>query len=371
MKLGTLLLRNATISLTQLEAALRAQVLFGGKLGTNLVELGFVDLDVLSGYLGDLTQLPIATRDALEAVPPSAIALVDAKVAERLGVLPLGVLPPPDDAIALAMIDASDRAAAEEVAALTGRGVAPYVVPELRLLYYLEKHYGLARKQRFVRTGTRRLATHDERRRSQPPGGIVLPPAVRVEPRGRRKSAPPPVIHTFASEEPTPLPRMQLAMAADRLDQANQRDQIGDVFSDFCVGRFDALVVFLVRDGNALGWAGRVVGTTPRTPFEQISLPLGLSSAFESAYDQLRAYRGAPPSPGHPVESKLWEALGTPPPDEVVVAPILVKSRVVNLVYAHGLAGGKIPEADVQELVTLTAHASSAYIRMIQKRSKS
>ena len=56
MKLGTLLLRNAAISLTQLEAALRAQVIYGGRLGTNLVELGFVDLDALSMHLGELTQ---------------------------------------------------------------------------------------------------------------------------------------------------------------------------------------------------------------------------------------------------------------------------------------------------------------------------
>jgi len=371
MKLGTLLLRNATISLSQLEAALRAQVLFGGKLGTNLVELGFVDLDILGGYLGELTQLPVATREALEAVPRSALELIDADTAERLGVLPLGVLPGPDDAIALAMIDASDRPAAEEVAAKTGRGVAPHVVPELRLLYYLEKHYGLARKQRFVRTGTRRALTNDERRRSQPAGGIVLPPSVTVEPRARRKSRPPPSIHTFAAEEPTPLPRLPWAIAADRLEQATQRDQIGDVFSDFTVGRFDALVVFLVRDGNALGWAGRVVGATPRTPFDQISLPLGLSSSFETAYDGLRMFHGPAPSAGHPVESKLWEALGTPPPSEVAVAPILVKQRVVNLVYAHGIAGGPIPPGDVAELAKLAVRASAAYIRIIQRKAKS
>ena len=39
MRLGTMLLRDAVITLTQLEQALRAQVLTGGRLGTNLVEL--------------------------------------------------------------------------------------------------------------------------------------------------------------------------------------------------------------------------------------------------------------------------------------------------------------------------------------------
>ena len=67
MKLGTLLLRNAAIGLSQLEAALRNQVLYGGRLGTNLVELGFVDLEVLSGYLAEMSGQPVATPTLLDA----------------------------------------------------------------------------------------------------------------------------------------------------------------------------------------------------------------------------------------------------------------------------------------------------------------
>ena len=81
MKLGTLLLRNAVIGLTQLEAALRNQVLYGGKLGTNLVELGFVELDLLAEYLSELSGLPIATASMLDAAPREALA----QVATRAG----------------------------------------------------------------------------------------------------------------------------------------------------------------------------------------------------------------------------------------------------------------------------------------------
>src|SRR5215216_3971677 len=105
MKLGTLLLRNAAISLTQLEAALRAQVIYGGRLGTNLVELGFLDLDSLAGFLGELTQLPIAARNLLDHVPPHALGLVDAAICERLGVMPIAVSTPPEPELLVAMID--------------------------------------------------------------------------------------------------------------------------------------------------------------------------------------------------------------------------------------------------------------------------
>src|SRR5205823_6577587 len=98
-------------------------------------------------------------------------------------------------------------------------------------------------------------------------------------------------------------------------------------------------VVFLVRDGNALGWYGRVAGKQPRTSVDQISLPLGPASAFQIAHDGMKPFHGPPPSPVHPIENRLWEALGTPPPLDVVVAPVLVRQRVVNLVYAHAAGG--------------------------------
>lgn len=372
MKLGTLLLRNAAISLTQLEAALRAQVLYGGKLGTNLVELGFVELDQLAEYLGEMSQLPVATRPMLDAIAPEALALLDSATCERLGVMPLGVAPPPDAALQLAMIDPSDVAALDEVARRTGLLLAPHVVPELRLLYYLEKAYGLPRKARFVRAGTRRApgasGPYDDRRRAQPAGGIVLPPSVRLEPRRRARSMPPADVPSElpGSEDPTPLPRLGWALACDRLDHAVQRDQIGELFCDFGIGRFDAVVVFLVRDGNALGWHGRLHLATPKVAFDQISLPLGPASAFQIAHDGLRVHHG-PAAAIRPVETALWEALGTPAPTTFAVAPIVVKQRVVNLVYAHGAGGARVPETDVAELAELCVRASDAYIRLIRK----
>src|SRR3954464_2890955 len=90
MKLGTLLLRNAAIGLSQLEAALRNQVLYGGRLGTNLVELGFIDLELLSNYLAELSGFPIATPTLLEHVDAGLVELLGSDDAHRLRAIPLG-----------------------------------------------------------------------------------------------------------------------------------------------------------------------------------------------------------------------------------------------------------------------------------------
>src|SRR6478735_1557267 len=84
MKLGTLLLRNAAIGLAQLEAALRNQVLYGGRLGTNLVELGFIDLEMLSTYLAELSGFPIATPTLLDDADKALLDRLGSDEAHRL-----------------------------------------------------------------------------------------------------------------------------------------------------------------------------------------------------------------------------------------------------------------------------------------------
>jgi len=366
VKLGTLLLRNAAIGLTQLEAALRNQVLYGGRLGTNLVELGFLDLELLSSYLAELTGYPIATPTLLDDADRGLLDRVGPEEAHRLRAVPLGYLGEGSDAAAVAMVDPTDGMAAEALAAKLGARISPYVVPELRALYYLEKHFGTPRRARFVRTARPGSEPEpppgltDERRRSQPAGGIAMPPKLTLEPRRRRPSQ----AH-LAHDVPTAL---SYGAACERIDTATDREQIADTFADYAKGRCDALVVFLIRDSNALGWRGYVAPPMrAKKPIEELSLPLGGASSLQAAHDSSTPFVGAPPSPAKPIESQLWAALGTEPaPVEVLVVPILVKQRAVNLVYAHTL-GGSPPAVLIAELSDLANRAQASYARLIRQ----
>lgn len=359
MKLGTLLLRNAAISLSQLETALRSQILYGGRLGTNLIELGFVDVDALTAALGELWSLPVATQALLDAVEPATLAMINARTAEALGVIPLGNVAQFPDALAVAMIDPRDEKAIEELGKLTGHTIAPHVVSEARGLYYLEQLYHLPRRTRYIRPGTRRVLTAAvERRRTQPAGAAVAP---RID--ARRITGPvqiPPL--------PVPEPAITFGEATERLHDATHRDQIAAALLDYAVGRTAALIVFLVRDGHALGWRGYTLQPAA-TAVTELSVALGGASSFQAAVDEGAPFRGAPPA-GHVAEPLLWQAMGLAPAAEVIVAPIVVRSRPVNLVYAHPPGGGPFADAVARELLTLCARASDAYVRLIQ-RSKS
>jgi hypothetical protein len=369
MKLGTLLLRNAAIGLSQLEAALRNQVVYGGRLGTNLVELGFLDLEILSGYLGEMTTVPVATPAMLDAADKTLLTKLTGDDAHRLRAIPLSHAA--GGMIAVAMVDPTDAAGVEALATQLGAPIAPHVVPELRALYYLEKHYGLSRRARFVRSARvsadldsavqplTAAAAPDDRRRSQP-AGMAMPPAFTLEPRRRRTSSQAPFMR--AGEAMV----VAYGEACERIDSAADRDAIAEAFIDYAKGRCDALVVFLIRDGNAIGWRGYVSGGGPAKPLEELSLPLGGASALQSAHDAGAPFVGAPPSAARPIETQLWQVLrATPEPVEVAVVPVMVKDRAVNLIYAHvlGLAPGK---ALVDELCDLAQRAQGSYTRLIR-----
>jgi type II secretion system (T2SS) protein E len=360
VKLGTLLLRNAAIGLSQLEAALRNQVLYGGRLGTNLVELGYLDLEQLSAYLAELNQLPIATPTLLEDADQQLLGKLGPDDAHRLRSIPLGYLGTGTEDVAIAMVDPSDHGAIDVLASRLGARVAPYVVPELRALYYLEKHFGTPRRARFVRSQDPASLAEDERRRTQPAGGRVIPPTLTLEPRRRRASQVPAV-----EEVPTAL---DYGAACERIDTATDREQIADAFVEYAHGRCDALVVLLVRDGNAVGWRGYVAPPArPARAIEDLSLPLGGASALQAAHDSNAPYIGPPPSPAKPVENQLWAALGSaPPPLEVMIVPIVVKQRAINLIYAHTL-GGTPPPALITELCDLANRAQASYARLIRQ----
>lgn len=365
MKLGTLLLRNAAIGLSQLESALRNQVLYGGRLGTNLVELGYIDLDLLSVYLAELTGLPIATPTLLDTADAALLDRLGSNDAHRLRAVPLGYLGDAKATAAVAFVDPADTAAIEHVAARLGVTVAPYIVPELRALYYLEKHFGLPRRARFLRPGRPNSEAEGERRRSQPAQGMVMPPTLTLEPRRKRTSSGP------ADLDAVPV-SLSFTVACERIDGAPHREKIAEVFVEFAKGRCDALVAFLIRDGNALGWraylAPQANGTpaAPKTPLEELSLPLGGASSMQAAHDTGQAYVGPPPETAHPVETRLWLALGTAPePRHIIVVPVLVKQRAVNLIYAH-VMDGPVPQQFADELIELGARAQNSYLRLIR-----
>jgi len=371
MRLGTLLLRDAVIGLSQLEEALKAQILYGGRLGTNLVELGLIDLDTLGLYLAKVHGVPVATQARMEAADPGTVTRLGRELAERHGAFPLGPEPLRPETIAIAMADPRQPDRIGDIQRQLGTTIAPYAAAELRILYYLERHYQIERRPRFLRPADANAPPIiSDRRRTQPSPGQVSP-VVRFEPRARRAdTAPPPSeVKPPGKASAGGGARVSYESARRAIATAQQRDQIADAWMNLADGRLGAALLFIVRGQAAMGWRGmgadgkRLAGAT----VERLAVPLGGSSVLQVCYDTSRAHHGPSPAAGRPIERQIWDALAVnEPPEMMLVIPVIVAQRVVNLFYGHGPTGRTASDAHVRELTDLAAEVAAGYSRLIQ-----
>jgi Type II secretion system (T2SS), protein E, N-terminal domain len=135
MRLGELLIQEKLITPQALEEALEAQVVHGGRLGTNLLELGFLQEKDLARMLG---QLHGCAHSSGEMTPdPQALDLVDRNDADDKDYLPMRA-----DAtrLSVAVINPRDYATLDAVAFKTGKRVVPVVIPEFRMNQLLRRY---------------------------------------------------------------------------------------------------------------------------------------------------------------------------------------------------------------------------------------
>lgn len=152
-RLGELLVAAGLLDGEKLAAALRAQVVWGGRLGTNLVELGFVELDDLSRVLGQLHGVPAALARHFDKADPALQRRVSPALADKYSFVPLVVLE--GDQIAIACLDPPNAAARAEIAAAFGIAPDALVISlaaEQRIRYQLERVYDIARDPRYLRS---------------------------------------------------------------------------------------------------------------------------------------------------------------------------------------------------------------------------
>ena len=152
-RLGELLVTSRLLTNEQVEQALAAQVVWGGRLGTNLVELKLLDLDGVTRALGRQHGLPAALARHFERADPELQQTLPVGLAQQHKVVPLVRLA--SGAIAIVAMDPIALEAHGEIAAALGVPPAELVVSiaaELRVRYYLERCYGIARAARFLRS---------------------------------------------------------------------------------------------------------------------------------------------------------------------------------------------------------------------------
>ena len=141
-----MLLNAKMVSPAQIDDALQNRVFFGGKIGTSLVELGFLREEDLAQFLGRKLMVPYISPEALLNIPDETIALIPKEMALKYRVIPLELQ---QRRLSLVMSDPADLAAVDEISFITGFVIKPMIAPEFRLLQALNLYYGLHINTRF------------------------------------------------------------------------------------------------------------------------------------------------------------------------------------------------------------------------------
>jgi len=402
MRIGEILIQLKLLTPDGLAEALEAQVLQGGRLGTNLVELGLVQERDLAKALGQLHGVAYA---AGEMVPdPKALELLDLNYADTMDLLPMRLEP---TRISIATMNPRDVKTLDAIAFKTGKRVVPVVVPEFRMNQLLRKHCKAFRPLRPIDLGQIGKANKPQAEKARSAGGADLmsedefqsmyaqvlsgetaaaAKATASVPTATAPSSPqpvPPAPVPAATPQPqapapvsAPVPAappevvapppspLTFAEAQAALAKSDDREDVARNVLRFALSKWKRTVLFAVQGDLVTGWRGFGAGVQEQA-VQRIAISLRTPSPVKLVRDTRSHFIGAiKQDPGMDVFYKL---LGGGYPTTAVMLPLLVRGNVVHILYVDN-GPKKLTAPDVGELLILSQSVGRSYEAMIQRR---
>src|ERR1700750_722993 len=144
VRIGELLMKEKRITSDQLQQALNHQKANGGKLGYNLVKMGFVKDEEITALLSKQYGVPAITLPQFE-IDPGVIKLIPAETAQKYQIVPLSRA---GATLTIAMTDPTNVFAMDDIKFMTGYNVEPVVASETAVSDAIARYYpaGVAAK---------------------------------------------------------------------------------------------------------------------------------------------------------------------------------------------------------------------------------
>lgn len=333
LRLGEMLVLAGRITPAQLDEALKSQVIFGGRLGTNLIEMGCIDEEELARVLSEKLRVPRADPDELMNISPSIVDAIPLEVVKQCQAVPLRL---ENRRLFVVMADPSDLPAIDQIAFSTGYVIVPMVAPEIRLLMALEKYYGIKREIRSLPVskgmGGRKVCNYQ------------------AKPADAARTAPREVVDfsTLPLEGEDYFPwgeggyndsrieaaqRYTIDTLSRALADAPDRDAVAAALMSYMGQEFDRAALLLVTRDAVAGWMA-MDGGNPIPRFDELKIGLDEPSVLLSVVKAKVPYWG--PIAGTPANLRLLKALGGGEPEGVLLVPLVMNNRVVAMLCTLG-----------------------------------
>jgi len=154
VRIGELLLKEKRITPAQLQEALTYQKTSGGKLGFNLVKLGFVKDEEITALLSKQYGVPSINLAQFE-IDPAIVKLIPAETAQKYQIVPLSRA---GATLTIAMTDPTNVFAMDDIKFMTGYNVEPVVASETAVTDAITRYYPVGAAPRVVEKKERKAA---------------------------------------------------------------------------------------------------------------------------------------------------------------------------------------------------------------------
>ena len=344
------------ITSSQLEEALKYQVLYGGKIGINLIEMGFIKEEDIARMLSRKFNLPFIGPEKLNYIPAGVIAQIPADLAARHSVVPIAL---ERKRLTVAMANPTDLEVVDEIAFRTGLVILPVVTPELSLTHALKKYYKIERE---LRPAPEKLEVVENQVRYVEtfPESQAIPASHPAEEISDSKSTPESHLKLVekSPKESSPLCDdgiLTLEAASKGLANIASRNDVATILIRFASQMFKRTALFMVRGESALGWVANVEGALVKN-FDEFQIPLEDPSILKAIVDSKKSYVG--PVPFSLLNSRIISSFGGTFQDSAILVPLNILGRVVAVLYVEGEnAHSKEYFVELQQLVAKAAMA--------------
>ena len=344
--LGQLLVEHGLVGEKVLDEALQRQVIFGGRLGTNLLEMGVVSEDDLMRILAFQLNVPYAESRHFEEIPREVLDSIPKELLSKHRIVPLAL---DGHRITLAMTDPQNLDIVDEVAFQTNMVIQPVVASEVRIVDALERYYGIRREARYIAVSEK--VADEQRQISHPSEEEAPPPAEEIE------------LLELTEADMEPYDPFDITNINEPLLNINNRDEVALTVIRAGLRFMDDVFIFIIKGDQALGWMSGG-SAKPVVDFGSLAVPIDPQNILHSVKEShmLERLNGV-----EIFESNPWiKELSLQVPNEVVICPLVLKKHMVS-----GLVGfsfeSHITDDEAEFLVRVMQKASVAFEILVMK----
>jgi hypothetical protein len=165
--------------------------------------------------------------------------------------------------------------------------------------------------------------------------------------------------------QPAPPPKpLTFAEAQAELARSSDREDVATTVLRFALGKWKRNLLLSVQGSLVTGWRG-MGGGVQEAAVRRIGIALREQSTFRLVRDTRSHYVG--PVRRDAAMDLFYKLLGTGFPKTAVILPLLVRGKVVHLLYVDN-GPEQFTTPDVGELLILAQSVGRSYEAMIRRR---